>query len=86
MNVIKQLKIRLERLMILTAIVFAVQACSDRTQPGASECPEIVAHAQKILGELSADYKQMMKSCQNATADVRACIMEASNKKEIIKC
>lgn len=73
------------RLGLITSILI-MQGCTSYDPISVKECKKVVKHAQKVLGKMSPPYKDLLKSCKEATDTERGCIMAAKKMGQITQC
>ncbi|MEE8057631.1 MAG: hypothetical protein V3T17_07340 [Pseudomonadales bacterium] len=66
--------------------VLFIQGCSDYDPVPASQCTDVVQHAQKVLGDFAPDYAKMMTDCKQASDTERGCVMAATKKGQVAQC
>ncbi|MBL4827811.1 MAG: hypothetical protein JKY66_08900 [Spongiibacteraceae bacterium] len=70
----------------LLLCVLPISGCSDYDPVPKSQCSNVVQHAQKVLGEFSPSYPEMVNDCKSATDKERGCIMASTTKGQILQC
>ena len=71
-----------------TAIICTVflASCESYEPVAVSECPKVVSHAQKVLGDFAPSRSEMMADCKKASDSERGCVMAATKKGKLAQC
>lgn len=79
----------MKSIQTITGIFIAVlllQGCDNYEPVAASNCSNVVQHAQKILGDFAPSRANMMKDCKEASDNERGCVMAATKKGQVAQC
>jgi len=77
------------RLGILFGFCFGATACTEEFPLlEASECPQIVAHSKKLLGDgvKGKSDEEMLGVCRASTPRQRGCVKMATEGADVMKC
>lgn len=78
-----------KRTAIIAAAVLStllISGCSSYDPVPVEKCPEVVRHAQKVLGSMAPAYNQMMSDCKGASDSERGCVMAATKTGKLAQC
>lgn len=74
------------RIMTLLIAPLVITACTDYDPVPASDCSNVVQHAQEVLGNFAPSYNDLMTDCKSASDSERGCVMAATKKGQLAQC
>jgi len=60
--------------------------CQKHPEVPEKECPQVVSHARKLLGDRADPASKMLAECKKASGQERGCAMAADSAADLLRC